>query len=83
NTVEWGSVKGIVGSWFITPIISGIVAYTIFTSTQRLIFDTENPMDNAKKYGPFYMGLTSFIISIVTMTKGLKHVGLHLTGLQT
>ena len=41
NTVEWGSVKGIVGSWFITPIISGIVAYTIFTSTQRLIFDTE------------------------------------------
>ncbi|MGV6988994.1 inorganic phosphate transporter [Testudinibacter sp. P80/BLE/0925] len=83
HAVDWGSVKGIVGSWFITPIISGIVAYTIFISTQRLIFDTENPMDNAKKYGPFYMGLTTFILSIVTMTKGLKHVGLHLNGMQT
>ncbi|SMB82963.1 inorganic phosphate transporter, PiT family [Pasteurella testudinis DSM 23072] len=83
HTVDWGSVKGIVGSWFITPIISGIVAYTIFISTQRLIFDTDNPMDNAKKWGPFYMGLTSFILSIVTMTKGLKHVGLHLSGMET
>ncbi|MBV7387587.1 inorganic phosphate transporter [Pasteurellaceae bacterium TAE3-ERU1] len=83
HTVEWGTVKSIVGSWFITPVISGIVAYTIFISTQKLIFDTETPLDNAKKYGPYYMGLTSFILSIVTMTKGLKHVGLHLTGVET
>ncbi|VEH66605.1 putative phosphate permease [Rodentibacter pneumotropicus] len=29
------------------------------------------------------MGLTSFILSIVTMTKGLKHVGLHFTITET
>ncbi|MBE2894009.1 inorganic phosphate transporter [Spirabiliibacterium falconis] len=83
HTVEWGTVKSIVGSWFITPVISGIIAYAIFISTQKLIFDTDAPLDNAQKYGPYYMGLTSFILSIVTMTKGLKHVGLHLSTMET
>ncbi|AWI51540.1 phosphate permease [Actinobacillus porcitonsillarum] len=79
QAVHWGQLGGIVGSWFVTPVVAGIVSYTIFTSTQKLIFDTEEPMKNAQKYGPFYMALTAFILSIVTMTKGLKHVGLHLT----
>ncbi|OOR99305.1 phosphate permease [Haemophilus paracuniculus] len=79
EAVKWGELTKIVGSWFVTPVIAGVVAYLIFISTQKFIFDTENPMANAQKYGPFYMGLTSFILSIVTMTKGLKHVGLNLT----
>ena len=83
QAVEWGQLRNIVGSWFITPVISGIVAYAIFISTQKLIFDTEEPLKNAKRFGPFYMGLTTFILSIVTMTKGLKHVGLHLSGTET
>lgn len=42
EAVDWSSVKGIVGSWIITPVISGFFAYLIFVSAQRLIFDTEN-----------------------------------------
>lgn len=83
HAVEWGSIKNIVGSWFITPVVSGVVAYIIFTSTQKFIFDTETPMENAKKFGPYYMGLTTFILTIVTITKGLKHVGLHLSSMET
>lgn len=79
EAVQWEQIGGIVGSWFVTPLVAGIVAYLIFSSTQKLIFDTDEPMKNAQKYGPFYMALTAFILSIVTMTKGLKHVGLHLT----
>ncbi|MDO5053835.1 inorganic phosphate transporter [Pasteurella oralis] len=82
EAVEWGTIKSIVGSWFITPIIAGIVAYGIFASTQKLIFDTDQPLKNAQKYGPYYMGLTSFILCIVTFTKGLKHIGLHLNGFE-
>lgn len=83
EAIRWGALSGIVGSWFVTPLVSGIIAFAIFTSTQKLIFDTDAPMKNAQKYGPFYMGLTTFVLSIVTMTKGLKHVGLHLTLNQT
>ncbi|MCV5801793.1 inorganic phosphate transporter, partial [Escherichia coli] len=48
EAVDWSSVQGIVGSWIITPVISGFFAYVIFVSAQRLIFDTENPLFNAK-----------------------------------
>ncbi len=82
EAVDWSSVQGIVGSWIITPIISGLFAYLIFVSAQRLIFDTENPLINAKRFVPVYMFITTMVIALVTIKKGLKHVGLHLTGIE-
>ncbi|NAX48268.1 phosphate permease [Photobacterium halotolerans] len=79
EAVDWGSVQGIVGSWIITPLISGIFAYVIFISAQRLIFDTDTPLINAKRFVPVYMFLTTMVIALVTIKKGLKHVGLHLS----
>jgi len=80
GAVDWHSVQGIVGSWIITPLISGFFAYVIFVSAQRLIFDTENPLENAKRFVPIYMFITTMVIALVTIKKGLKHVGLHLSG---
>lgn len=79
DAIHWGAVQGIVGSWIVTPLISGIFAYIIFSSAQRLIFDTENPLFNAKRFVPIYMFITTMVISLVTIKKGLKHVGLHLS----
>jgi PiT family inorganic phosphate transporter len=76
DSVTWSKVTGIVGSWIITPLISGIIAYFIFMSSQKLIFNTKHPIANAKRYVPFYMFLAGFILSLVTIKKGLKHVGL-------
>ena len=76
DAVSWGKVTGIVGSWIITPAISGFIAYLIFQSAQKLIFDTEKPFENAKRYVPFYMAAAGFIMSLVTIKKGLSHVGL-------
>ncbi|MGJ7095276.1 inorganic phosphate transporter [Vibrio hannami] len=82
DAVDWHSVSGIVGSWVITPFIAGIIAYGLFISAQRLIFDTDSPLENAKRYVPVYMFLTTLTIALVTIKKGLKHVGLHITGLE-
>ncbi|CZF84791.1 phosphate permease [Grimontia sp. AD028] len=79
EAVDWSSVQGIVGSWLVTPLISGVFAYAIFVSAQRLIFDTDKPLINAKRFVPVYMFLTAMIIAMVTIKKGLKHVGLHLS----
>jgi PiT family inorganic phosphate transporter len=40
-------------------------------------------LGNAKKYVPFYIFLVGFIIALVTMFKGLKHVGLELATWQS
>ena len=79
DAVSWDKVGGIVGSWVVTPAISGIIAYLIFMSAQRLIFSTSTPFLNAKRYVPFYMALAGFVMSLVTIEKGLKHVGLALS----
>ena len=79
DAVEWGKVGGIVGSWVVTPLLAGVLAYLIFMSAQRLIFDTDNPLGNAKKYVPFYMAFAALMMALVTVTKGLTHVGLDLS----
>jgi PiT family inorganic phosphate transporter len=78
DAVEWSKVLGIVGSWIVTPLISGIIAFIIFNSAQKLIFDTDNPLTQAKRYVPIYMFLAGFVLSLVTITKGLKHIGLNI-----
>lgn len=81
DAVSWDKVGGIVGSWVVTPAISGIIAYLIFMSAQKLIFATSTPLANAKRYVPFYMGLAGFVMSLVTIKKGLSHVGMELSEL--
>ncbi len=79
DAVHWGKVGSIAMSWVVSPLLAGTIAYLLFTSVQRLILDTANPFDNAKKYVPYYMFLVGFIIALVTLFKGLKHVGLETT----
>jgi len=78
DAVTWSKVGGIVGSWVITPLISGVIAFLIFNSAQKLIFDTEKPLQQAKRWVPMYMFFAGFILSLVTITKGLKHLNLHI-----
>ncbi|MGL6122544.1 MAG: inorganic phosphate transporter [Shewanella sp.] len=77
ESVAWNKVGGIVGSWVITPAISGFIAFLLFQSTQKLIFNTDDPLSNAKRYVPFYMALAGFIMALMTIMKGLSHVGIH------
>ncbi|WP_240222818.1 inorganic phosphate transporter [Rheinheimera hassiensis] len=79
DAVHWDKVGGIVGSWVVTPMLAGVLAYLFFMSAQKLIFDTDAPLANAKKYVPFYMMFAAFMMTLVTVQKGLKHVGLHIS----
>jgi PiT family inorganic phosphate transporter len=79
DAVQWIKIGGIVGSWVVTPAISGLIAILIFLSAKKLIFDRATPLVYAIKYVPIYMGLAGFIMALVTIKKGLKHVGLGLT----
>ncbi|HEY8330540.1 MAG TPA: inorganic phosphate transporter [Pseudomonas sp.] len=82
DAVQWSAIGPIVASWVVTPFLSGLVAFGLFMSVQKLIIDTDEPFRNAKRFVPFYMFLTGFMVALMTVTKGLKHVGLHLSGNQ-
>ena len=82
DAVHWDKVGFIVASWVVSPLLAGFISYMLFRSVLKLILNTEHPFDNAKKYVPYYMFLVGFIISLVTLVKGLKHVGLDLTAME-
>ena len=83
DVIQWPKVASIAASWVISPVIAGTISFLLFTSVKKLILQTENPFMNAKRYVPFYMFLTAFLVSMVTFVKGLKHVGVSLTTSQS
>ncbi|WP_455375928.1 inorganic phosphate transporter [Kaarinaea lacus] len=83
DAVKWGKVGSIAMSWVVSPLMAGAIAFALFTSVQRLILNADKPLLNAKRYVPFYMFLVGFILALVTMFKGLKHVGINLSTAQS
>jgi len=83
DAVNWSKVGMIAMSWVISPLLAGIVSYALFRSVQKLIFDAEKPFQASKKYVPYYIFLVGFVIALVTLFKGLKHVGLEFTTVES
>ena len=79
DAVQWGKVGSIAMSWVVSPVLAGTMSYFLYRSVQLLILDSHNPFINAKRYVPIYIFMTGFIISLVTVFKGLKHLGLDMT----
>ncbi|MBT3833989.1 MAG: inorganic phosphate transporter [Gammaproteobacteria bacterium] len=79
DAVNWMKVGNIAASWVVSPVLAGTVAFFLYMSVRRFVFDTTDPFASAKRVIPFYIFLVGFVISMVTMVKGLKHIGLDLT----
>ena len=79
EAVAWNRVGTIASSWVVSPLLAGAISFLLFKSVQHLIFEAKDPFAAAKRTVPFYIFLVGFIVSMVTLTKGLTHVGLDFT----
>jgi len=76
DAVMWGKVGEIVISWIVSPLTAGFIAYLIYNSVQRLILQHDDPLVRAKRWVPVYIFFAAFTMTLVTILKGLKHIGL-------
>ncbi len=76
EAINWGKVMQIVLSWVISPLLAGVLAFVLYMSVKRFILNTPNPIRSAKRGVPVYIFLVGFVISMVSLVKGLKHIGL-------
>ena len=83
EAVNWPKIGTIVLSWLVSPIVGGALSFFLMISIQKLILDTEKPLINAKRYAPYYVFLVGFVISLVTLFKGLKHLDIDLSVAQS
>ena len=83
DAVGWPKVGQIAASWIVSPLLAGTIGYVLFRSVQVLIFASRDPFAAAKRYVPGYIFLVGFIIAMVTLVKGLSHVCLDLSFIQS
>ncbi len=74
DAVNWGKVGKIVASWVVSPVLAGSISYMLFRSVQKLILTQDDPFSRAKKIIPIYMFAVGFLIAMVTLLKGFKHI---------
>lgn len=75
DAVNWPQVTTIAASWVVSPLIAGSISALLYLSVQKLILDTRNPFARAKRLIPIYMWMVGFMITMVTLVKGLKNLG--------
>jgi PiT family inorganic phosphate transporter len=74
DAVNWGKIGQIAMSWIASPLLAGTISFALFASVQSLILTREDPFARAKRYIPYSMFAVGFLITCVTLIKGLKHV---------
>ena len=72
----------IVASWFISPVLGSLVSLLLTLSIRRFIFNTHDPIGQARKWAPVYAFLVGWIVSLIVVVKGLKHVDITLSNLE-
>lgn len=78
QTIQWGRIGSIALSWIISPGISAIISYLIFSLLQKRILFALNPVQATKKLIPFLVFLVflTFIFSI--LVHELQNISIHL-----
>ena len=78
DAVNWPKVLQISLSWITSPLLAGVIAFAIFHLIRSTILNKSNPVHQIRKYGPAFFFFVFFIIGLVTLFKGLKHIDLDL-----
>jgi phosphate/sulfate permease len=78
SAVHWEKVGAIVSSWVISPLLSGTIAFFLFSFIRRKVFDSATPVLKAKQLTPYLVFFVFSILSLVMVFKGLKNLHLDL-----
>lgn len=59
--LHWMTLGKIIGSWFISPVLSGITSVALFACVRRFILNTSNPLKSGLHSLPVFYGVTLFV----------------------
>jgi phosphate/sulfate permease len=78
SSIHWNTVSQIAASWVVSPLLSGVISFSIFILLRRVIFYSKTPVESAKKITPFLVFFVIGILTLVMVFKGLKNLHLDL-----
>jgi phosphate/sulfate permease len=83
DSVEWSKISSIAISWVVSPLISGVLSFFVFTLLQRTILYALDPLQAARRYLPlfYFIVFSSFTLNLIF--NGLRNLQLDLSALST
>lgn len=70
--LHWSTLGAIVGSWFISPVLSGVVSIMLFLLIRTFILRAPDPVKAGLRSLPIFYGVTFFINVISILMDGPK-----------
>jgi inorganic phosphate transporter, PiT family len=77
TAVNWGQMSSIVGSWIISPLLGGGIAFILFLFLKNQIFYSSHPLEKTKRILPYLVFFVLFMLCLVLFFKGMKHGNLY------
>lgn len=78
HAADWSKVISIAASWVVSPLLSGTIAFLIFTIIRRMIYYSSEPVRVAKRIMPYLVFFVFLILTLAMVFKGLKNLNLNL-----
>ncbi len=82
SAVHWDAIMRILGSWVISPLAGGLLAFLIMKSIALLILRSPDPVKRAGYWVPLYVFLLGFLVCQVTFSKGMQGLDVELDDIQ-
>ncbi len=74
--VRWGQITAIVASWFISPLMGGVLAFAIFLGIRTFILRNPDPVTATARVAPWLVMAVATILAL-TFTEQVLHNLVH------
>lgn len=83
DAVYWKAVGTIALSWVISPALSALFSFFIFSTLQRKIFFTVNPIDASRRFIPILTFIMVAVFTLSVLFNGLGNIHLQIGLIET
>jgi PiT family inorganic phosphate transporter len=78
GAINYGVLGSVVGSWFLSPVMGGLISFTMFTYIRRTILTAKDPREAIQGKNLYLMALVFVVLTLSIIYKGLKNLKLDL-----
>ena len=71
KAVKWIEVIKVISSWFISPVLAGLISALLFYIVRTHILRHNNCFDRAFAFYPMLVGFTIFVLTMFMLLKGI------------
>lgn len=74
--INYVAVRRIIASWFLSPLIGGIIATSLYKTICNVIVHAERPAAATRRFLPVLAGASSFVLTLFVLGKGARFAAL-------